>query len=106
MIKSYPCFYLLFVLIYLTGRIGMVSLINSSNEYKRYINFQVIPQNISREIAGAFKKEEQTAGHIFKISSPDFEFEDASFIKNIHPFNSSRASYTYSGHYIDPPKLT
>ena len=40
----------------------MALLINSSNEDKRYINFQVIPQNISRKIAAAFQKKSKRQG--------------------------------------------
>jgi hypothetical protein len=105
MIKLYPGFYLFLVFTYLAGRLGMVLIITDTNEDKRYINFQVIPKSISREIAAAFHKEEKIKSHNRKQFFFKFKIEENVFTGRFYFGDLLPTSFIYSGHYIDPPKL-
>src|SRR5690242_1361615 len=105
MIKFCPGSCLFLVFTYLAGRLGMVLIITGANEDKRYINYQAIPESISREMTAAFQKKEEIKTHIRKQFFFNFKFNENVFTGRFYFADLLPASFIYSGHYIDPPKL-
>jgi hypothetical protein len=82
----------------------MVSVITSDIEGKRYINYQLIPQNITSEIKTAFRKQERTAGQIRKSNFNFSALSNRVSIKYCLQGNLFFYPHAfYEGSYIEPP---
>ncbi|MEP7169537.1 MAG: hypothetical protein ABI855_09235 [Bacteroidota bacterium] len=103
--KFYPDLYLLFVWLYITGRICMVSTYTIGQENVRDIKNRLLPQTLLVETSTTFKNEKKIPAILRKKA-----FLKSNFIAGIFQDPLSTVLYqisqtVYHGSYIDPPKL-